>query len=347
MNTTFNRIQDADYTAQSLNGNGHNEQLELFGTGLLSGIRAGDWLDQQVFPELEYAIPGLIPEGMTLLIGPPKAGKSWMLLGFCLAVAAGGTALNVIQLSNPKRVLYLALEDGDRRMQSRCRALLGEHPIPPLFNYLTSIRPGEMNALVREYLSTYPDTGMVVIDTLGKIMPPSAPGESAYQRDYRVASEVKNIADDNPGLAILVAHHDRKAVAEDFVDAVSGTHGLAGAADAIAVLCRKRQSSEALLKITGRDIREEEYALTLDNGTWQLAGSDLDSAAAAAKSRSDRESLGDTANQILLLVQDYPEGIRRAEVQKKFPDVQVDVYLGRLVSQGRIDKMERGIYVPL
>jgi RecA-family ATPase len=342
MDTTF-------ASKTSLNGKGHTlEQLELFDTGLLSGIRNGGWLEKQEFPELEYAIPGLIPEGMTLLIGPPKAGKSWMLLSFCLAVATGGEALNAIQLSNPKRVLYLALEDGDRRMQSRCRALLGFHqPIPRLFDYLTAIRPGQMNDLLREYLSTYPDTGMVVIDTLGKIMPPSAPGESAYQRDYRVASEVKQIADDNPGLAVVVAHHDRKAASEDFVDAVSGTHGLAGAADAIAVLCRKRQSSDAILKVTGRDITEGEYALVMDGAQWQLAGNDLESAAAAAKSQSDRESLGDTANQVLTLVQGYPKGIRRADVQKKFPDVQVDVYLGRLVSQGRIDKMERGIYVPL
>jgi hypothetical protein len=47
---------------------------------LLMAIRTGAWLDEQTFPPLRYAVPGLIPEGFTLLIGPPKAGKSWLVL---------------------------------------------------------------------------------------------------------------------------------------------------------------------------------------------------------------------------------------------------------------------------
>jgi len=57
---------------------------------------------------------------------------------------------------------------------------------------------------------------------------------------------------------------------------VSGTHGLAGAADTIAVLARKRQSAEGSLKITGRDVPENEYGLTIQDGmAWQLDGADL------------------------------------------------------------------------
>jgi hypothetical protein len=330
-----------------LNGERQYEQLELPDSGLLAGIRSGKWLDEQDFPELEYVIPGLIPEGLTLLIGPPKSGKSWMLLAFCLAVSAGGMALNAIKTGEPKRVLYLALEDGDRRMQSRCRSLLGDKArIPDLFHYVTTVRPGEMHALLAEFLGAYPGTAMIVIDTLGKVMPPSTPGESSYQRDYRVASQIKKIADDKPGLAVLVAHHDRKAASEDFVDAVSGTHGLAGAADTITVLCRKRQSPEAIFKVTGRDVPEAEYALVLDSSqSWRLAGDDLAAAETEARNRSDKEGLGDIAGQVLSYVQGTPEGVKRAEVEKMFPGVQVDVYLLRLVNQGRIDKIGRGVYV--
>lgn len=318
-------------------------------SGVLAGIRSGGWLDRQTFPDLEFAIPGLIPEGLTLLIGPPKAGKSWLVLAFCLAVAAGGVALSKIRLPAARRVLYLALEDGDRRMQSRCRTLLGDTPIPDLFHYVTQVKPGQLIELIGAWIKEYPDTGMVVIDTLGKVMPPSNPGESSYQRDYRVMSEIKNISDSNPGLAIIVTHHDRKATSEDFVDSVSGTNGLAGAVDTVSVLCRRRQSREAIFKVTGKDVPENEYALTLDSSqSWQLDGADLDAAAEAAGSRQERDSLGDVANQILKIIRERPEGIRPAGIAELLPDdVQVNVYLGRLLKQGRIDKVGRGLYVAL
>ena len=53
--------------------------------------RNGTWLDEQHFPPLEYAVPGIITEGMGLLVGPPKKGKSWFVGNIGLAVAAGGS----------------------------------------------------------------------------------------------------------------------------------------------------------------------------------------------------------------------------------------------------------------
>src|SRR5699024_2049477 len=38
----------------------------------LDVIRTGDWLDQQHFPPVAWAVPGLIPEGFGLLTGAPK-----------------------------------------------------------------------------------------------------------------------------------------------------------------------------------------------------------------------------------------------------------------------------------
>jgi len=133
---------------------------------LLAGVRDGAWLDQQVFPPLRYAVDGLIPEGLTILVGPPKAGKSWLILDLLLAVASGGAALGCIKAAPPRRVLYLALEDGNRRMQDRCRALLDKDGTPPLFNYKTRILPGTVLETIRAWTRRHPDTALVVIDTL-------------------------------------------------------------------------------------------------------------------------------------------------------------------------------------
>src|SRR5215213_1407987 len=95
---------------------------------LLATLRTGAWLDAQEFPPLTYAVPGVIPEGSVLLVGAPKIGKSWLVLTIALAAAAGGQALSI---QVPKRpVFYLALEDGDRRLQDRCRRLLAGDAIP-------------------------------------------------------------------------------------------------------------------------------------------------------------------------------------------------------------------------
>ncbi len=69
-----------------------------------------------------------------------------------------------------------------------------------------------------------------------------------------------------------MVHHTRKSGAEDFLDEVSGTQGLAGVADAIAVLKRTRGTADAVLHVTGRDVEEAEYALSFaaDIGAWQM-----------------------------------------------------------------------------
>ena len=189
-------------------------------------IRDGEWLDRQVFPPLTYIVPKLLPAGLTLIAGPPKIGKSLLVLDWLLAVASGGLALGKQPIGQAQDVLYLALEDGDRRLQARCRHLLADdEPIPARLRYILSVPPGQVLAVLGQALAEYPETALVVIDTLARVMPPPVPAESAYLRDYRVASRLKRIADERPGLGVGLVHHSRKARGEDFIDDVSGTHG--------------------------------------------------------------------------------------------------------------------------
>lgn len=314
-------------------------------------IRTGEWLDGQQFPPLRWAVPGLIPEGFGLLIGPPKAGKSWAALSVSLSVASGSLAFGNVSVGPARPVLYLALEDGDRRLQERCRLLLNETPIPASLNYATRATPTECVSLVRWWMSTNgSQSPLVVLDTLGKVSPPSAPGESAYGRDYRIGGTLKQLVDDHPGSTLVAVHHDRKASSDDFVDSVSGTHGLAGAADFVLVLDRKRQEEDAVLKVTGRDVREAEYAMTLSEaGRWTLKGSDLAEAAKIATTVKSTAGLGDRSAEIVEFVHDHPQGVRAGEVALIVgitPD-QTRPYLDRLVKAGRIEKAARGLYTPV
>lgn len=321
----------------------HERHLELLGR-----IRNGAWLDQQTFPPLAWAVPDVVPEGFGLLVGPPKLGKSWMALGLGLSVASGGRALGRISVGEPRPVLYLALEDGDRRLQDRCRKLLLGEPIPGKFDYLTKSTPADVLDTIEAWLTLHGGQNpLVMLDTLGKVMPPSYPGESAYSRDYRVGSGLKMLVDRHPGACLLVVHHTRKAMGEDWMDSTSGTQGLNGSADFTIALTRTRNESDAILKVTGRDVREAEYAMTATDGAWSMKGSPQEAAAAAREARTTA-GLGDRSAAVVTFVNESPDGVKAADVAAALDMTAKDAgtYLLRLENEGRIRKLSRGVYAP-
>lgn len=316
-------------------------------------VRSGDWLDVQDFPVARYALEGIIPEGMGLLVGPPKVGKSWLTLGVLLSIALGNEALGMVATGPSRPVLYLALEDGDRRMQDRCRRLLDGESIPTNFHYATRVHPGEVDPLVREWLHLHATADLrplIVVDTLAKITRGATPGESAYARDYRVAGALKALADDFPGITLLLVHHTRKMASEDFVDQVSGTNGLAGAADFVCVLTRGRTDDSGVLSVTGRDVPENEYALKLIGvGRWQIDGNGLAEAADRAVTVRAATGLGDRSADIVAYVAQHPEGVMPKDVADALTVSNDDAgkYLRRLAKSGRIDSPKRGTYAPV
>jgi hypothetical protein len=307
-------------------------------------IRDGEWLDRQVLPPLTYIVPKLLPAGLTLIAGPPKIGKSLMVLDWLLAVAAGGLALGKLPIGQAQDVLCLALEDGDRRLQARCRDLLADgEPIPAQLRYILSVPPGQVLAVLGRALAEHPATALVVIDTLARVMPPPVPGESAYLRDYQVASSIKRIADKRPGLGVGLVHHSRKARGDDFIDDVSGTHGIAGAADTIILVRRSRGQGEGRLQVTGRDVMEAEYALNFHEGAWSLDGDTLGDARANVARRADAAVLDDRSAQIIEFVRQRPGPTPAADITGKFGNDAAS-YLRRLVDSQRLIRLKRGLY---
>ena len=315
----------------------------------LSEMVSAKWLMAQRFPPVEYVVPGVIPEGLTLLAAPPKIGKSWMVLGLGVACASGGYAFGQVRVDE-RAVLYLALEDGLRRLQSRLESLGVTSP-PTILHLLTTVQPGGMLGTIEEFMALYAERApLVVLDTLGRAMPPTLPNETTYQRDYRMTSALKGVADRCPGSSLLVVHHTRKADSADFLDAVSGTQGIAGAADTVLVLRRERHETTAVLSVTSRDAREGSYALSLDpSGTWMLDGCDLDEASAAARDRQLTQGLGDRMAELVAEVNRHSEGVRPVELAMALhlEESTVRKYLRRATEAGRILNPKRGLYTPV
>lgn len=189
----------------------------------------------------------------------------------------------------------------------------------------------------------------VIIDTLGKIKRPKHPGEEAYLVDYEIGGRFKKLADMAPGATVLVVHHTRKAEVVDFIDSVSGTHGIAGSVDFVMVLSRKRLSNDAILSVTGRDIPEAEYALHADDGVlWRINGVDLDTARKAAQEQKAKGSMSDLKMSVFQFVMNWrgPEPVRATEVATalKISGDTASKNLRRLADDGWITKVGLGQY---
>jgi AAA domain/Domain of unknown function (DUF3854) len=330
---------------------------------LLAGMRDGEWLDSQQFSPLEYSVPAIVPEGMTILVGPPKSLKSWMVAAIGLAVADGKIVFGHLPVKQ-RPVLYLALEDGDRRLQERFRLLQDGAPLPARMHYMTKVAPEQVIPTIEAFLARCPnEKPLIILDTFGKVKPPKRSGQESYQADYDFAGALKETIDKCPGASLLVVHHTRKMAAGDFIDAVSGTHGIAGAADAVLVLKRERLKSEAVLAVTGRDVPEREYALLLkDDVRWWLDGTDLIDAAEKVSKRhaeaEDNGKLGGNALWVLAFVSNRPHQTTTAEdVIAAWPEKPtgddehrfsegIRQTLRRLAKLGRILKVGRGVYMP-
>ncbi|MGH8876051.1 MAG: AAA family ATPase [Stackebrandtia sp.] len=240
------------------------------------------WTAQELmaahFPAPKWAVPGIISEGVNLLCGPPKVGKSWASLDLGLAVAGGGKAFGSIDVDQGD-VLYLALEDTGRRLQSRMRKLLGTDPAPAGFDLVTACPTMDRGGAeaIADWLTKHRSARLVVIDVFTKIRGQAMPGSSAYEADYAAVNAIKHLAD-TFAVPFVVVHHVRKMGSEDFLSEVSGTHGVAGAADATMVLKRTRHQADGVLAVTGRDIDETEYAVSWDKdtGRWNLLDGNVD-----------------------------------------------------------------------
>jgi hypothetical protein len=226
-------------------------------------------------PEVRWAVPDIVPEGVTLLAGKPKLGKSWLTLGLGVATATGGVALGTKRVEQGE-CLYLALEDNRRRLQKRLTKLLSGSPAPEGLHIALEwprLDEGGAEAL-DEWLEAHPDTRLVVADTLKKVRPRVSGNRGVYDVDYEALEPLLPLAAEH-GVAIIAVHHTRKLAASDPLDEISGSTGLSGGVDGALVLKRDRGRADAYLHVTGRDIEEEqELALRWQPNTagWCIVG---------------------------------------------------------------------------
>ena len=292
-----------------------------------------------VFPPIQYAVPGYVAEGLTLLAGAPKRGKSWLALDLCVSVAWGGFTLGD-QHCVEGDVLYCALEDSPRRIKDRLRKVCQLADRPP--GRMTVWFGEDLKRLgngceeeLRGWLEAHRDGArLVVIDTLNYIRPDRNRDEDPYSYDYRSATTLQRLAQEFQ-IAIIIVHHTRKTAADDYLESISGTNGLTGGSDAVMVL-EKGSEGGFVLKGRGRDVEEFETAVRFDKADckWHVIGD-----AAEARVSDTRAAilavLGEAA--WFMSVSDIAAQVGRARNT-------VDQQLFKMVKEGVVERKGRGKY---
>jgi hypothetical protein len=261
---------DGDWTAKFVAANDNDKLVD----------REDDTIDAETllgmkFAELSFVVPGYIVEGLTILGGKPKLGKSWLALDLGIAVATGGKAMDGVECEQGD-VIYLALEDNPRRLQDRIRIVA-----PPfrkkrgldlsrlkLRTKAPRIDEGLLDELDK-WRTSVENPRLIIVDVYMKVRPPRKRSEEPYAADYAAVLPLQKYASDHR-LAIVLVTHTRKMEAEDPLESISGTNGVTGAADAVLVLARGANGTT--LYGRGRDIEEIESAMNFDGGKWSILG---------------------------------------------------------------------------
>jgi hypothetical protein len=293
-------------------------------------------LQKMTFPPLKWILPYLIPEGLTLLVSRPKLGKSWFALDLAIAVSAARFTLGDLKPISGD-VLYIALEDGLRRLQRRITKVLQTFPSewPSLLEFATEWPRSDQGGLrdLEAWIKSHPNARLIVIDTLAQFRPRTN-GKANYADDYAVISDLQKLAG-KYNVGIIIVHHDRKGEADDVFDTVSGTLGLTGAADTILVM--KRQAGTVTMSVRGRDIEEIEKSLQFDKQAcrWSILGDAAD------------VQQSDTRGKILTVLKTASEPMTPAEIRvaTELTRENVDTLLFRMANEGEIIKISRGNYI--
>ena len=230
---------------------------------------SADTLFYQPLDHPKMLIDGILSNGLAILSGDSKIGKSWMVLWLCLKISQGEPVWGLPTAQTD--VIYLALEDNDWSIQQRMQELIDEPPKNLHFGFSCGKLGAELEGQIKGFLEDNPNTGLLFIDTLQMVRDNVSSRVNAYAQDYKDLSALKKIADDHK-MCIFLVHHNRKEHdGSNVFNDMTGSTGIAGVADTCMVLRKEdRFGNDAVLSITGRDIEEKRLKLTMRKNVWEV-----------------------------------------------------------------------------
>ena len=283
---------------------------ELCGIGKVpKSISLKELLEMDIEPP-HVVVEDMLYQGLTIVAGAPKVGKSWLCLDLGISLCNGKSFLGL--KTNKCGCLYLALEDSYYRLQERAKKVLkAGDTIPKDFRLKLLASPLNEGLLeeLQEELKENPNTKLIIIDTLQKIRGTPNKADTMYGYDYKEMSKIKSFADEHK-ICIVVIHHLKKGNESDTFDKINGSTGLRGAVDTTIVLEKIKDKKEVVFSIEGRDVENNEKLLLFNKETfkWEVVCSDLE----ARKDMTDieRYNINPIVITIKKLIEENPTGVK-------------------------------------
>ena len=235
-------------------------------------IDAETLMDKRL-PPTKFCVDTLLPQGLCILGGAPKVGKSWFVLDLCTHVALGDEFLGLPATRG--KVLYLCLEDSERRIQERLNTITADVPEGLYFALGDITMETGICDFLRKRKQEIPELSLIAIDTFQLIRNPT--NDVSYGNDYAELRVLKALAEEL-NICLLLVHHLRKMNDSDPVNRLSGSSGISGAVDAVYILDKPMRSGHrATLTASGRDIRDRKIELEMNPQSciWTLISDTL------------------------------------------------------------------------
>jgi len=234
-------------------------------------------LKDKDFPPVVWAVDGIIPEGLTVLAGDPKVGKSLVAVDICSAIASGEYSFGNRKCTEGV-CLYVSLEDPERRVKARIKQQCNLWP--DRFKLLTGGISQLGDGFYRqmdEMMLLWPDLRCVIIDTMAFVIPSKPQGVSDYDHIYKYLDPLHRWCINNH-ISIILITHTTKARIQDGENPFSGIIGsvaIQGCSDSM-IMLRKNHAKEGLvakdpdvpdgfLHIQGRELGSDLYAMEFDD----------------------------------------------------------------------------------
>ena len=140
----------------------------------------------------KFCIDTLLPQGITILGGAPKIGKSWWVLDICIRIAKGESVWGMPTTKGT--TLYLCLEDTLRRVQERLCLITDDVPSNAFFATAAHTLAEGLCDEIYAFVKEHPDTVLVAIDTFQIVR--NGGVDTSYGNDYDEIRQMKQLADE-------------------------------------------------------------------------------------------------------------------------------------------------------
>lgn len=201
-----------DITKESMNGNFHYKPLDL----------------SLAPPDYDWLVQGLICKGdVTLLVGEPNVGKSWVSMSLAVAMADNQQKWLGYEVNNHGKVLYVDEENPHDVVYHRLKQLGIDNYDNLRYLHRQGVRLDRNFDKILDEAITYEPT-LIVLDSLTRF----------HTKDENNAGEMARLFNDSinvlcreTGAAVLILHHTNKSESNSSYIKTRGSSDIGAAVD--------------------------------------------------------------------------------------------------------------------